>query len=329
MQEKSNEIENENNNEESKPEIEPNLANNFQNNNSGEKNIQINPPLNETDSGEDNKIINNEDIKIKNNNIKNNNNIDNMDNYCLNFPPMIKNMKPLNLDNLSKEQKMEKIENFLHTLLSEISSIKEKGNEFYRNNNFEESEKLYSEGIKKINDSAILPNIDELNGQINEYLMRINNLNLQLYNNLSAAFIKLKKYEEAIKNCKFIIENLNQDHVVSYCRLLFCLIEEKKVILANYYADIIKKKFENDNCFSKFQDQLAKLEILNIEFSDKILNQNPELKKEVVSMDNDLQIKNEDKKEEIDITKYMPYIIGGAALLFAGARFIYKKLKNN
>ena len=329
MQEKSSEIGNENNIEENKPEIEPNIVNNLQNNNSEENNIQINPPLNEKNSGEDNKIINNEDIKIKNNNIKNNNNIDNIDNYCLNFPPMIKNMKPLNLDNLSKEQKMEKIENFLHTLLSEISSIKEKGNEYYRNNNFEESEKQYKEGIKKINDSAILPNIDELNVQINDYLISINNLNLQLFNNLSAAFIKLKKYEEAIKNCIYIIENLNQDHVVSYCRLLFCLIEEKKLILANHYANIIKKKFENDNCFSKFQDELAKLEKLNKEFSDKILNQNPELKKEAISMDDDLQIKNEDKKEEINISKYMPYIIGGVALMFAGARFIYKKLKNN
>ena len=329
MQEKNNEIENENNNEESKPEIEPKLLNNNEINNSEENNnIPINPSLNNANSGEDDKIINNEDIKIKNNNIMNNNNIDNSENIFLNFPPIKNNIKPFNFDNLSKEQKMEKIENFLHSLLSEVSSIKEKGNEFYKNNNFKAAEKQYNEGIKKINESAILPDIDELNGQINDYLISINNLNLQLYNNLSAVFIKLEKYEEAIKNCKFIIENLNQDHVVSYCRLLFCLIELKKVILANHYADIIKKKFGNDNSLSKFQEQLAKLEILNREFSDKILNQNPEIKKEVISIDDDLQKNNEDKKEEINIINYVPYIIGGAVLLFAGGRFIYKKLKN-
>ena len=329
MQEKSNEIENENNNEENISKNEPNLVNNPQNNNNEENNILIDPPLNETNSGEDNKIINNEDIKIKNNNIKNDNNINNIGNICLNFNFMKKNIKPLNFDNLSKEQKIEKIENLLHGLLSEISSIKEKGNEFYNNNNYEAAERQYKNGIKKIIDSPIMSNIDEINGQINDYLININDLNLKLHNNLSNVFIKLKKYEEAINNCIFIIDKLNQDHAISYCRLLYCLIEEKKVILANHYADIIKKKFGNDNCFSNFKDQLEKLEILNREFSDKILNQNPELKNEVISMNTDLKINNEDKKVEINITKYIPYIIGGAALLFVGARFIYKKLKNN
>ena len=327
MQEKNNEKENENNNEEGKPEIEPELINNPQINNCEENNIQINQPLNKTNFEEDNKILNNEDIKIKNNNIKNNNIIDNIDTSFLNFQSLKKNIKPLNLENLSKEQKMEKIENFLHSLLSEISTLKEKGNEYYNNNNFEAAEKQYNDGIKKINESAILPDIDELNGQINDYLININDLNLKLYNNLSAVYIKLEKYEKVITNCKFIIENLNQDHVLSYYRILFSLIELKKVILANYYADIIKKKFGNDNCISKFEDQLAKLEILNREFSDKMLNKNPELKKEVIFMDNDLRIKNEDKKEEINITKYIPYIVGGAALLFIGGRFIYKNLK--
>ena len=325
MQEKNNEIENENNNEESKPEIEPELIKNPQNNNNGENNFPINPSLNESNSGEDNKIINNEDITIKKNNINNNNNI--IDNSFLNFTPLKRNIKTLNFDNLSKEQKMEKIENFLHSLLSEISTIKEKGNEFYNNKNFEAAEKQYNEGIKKINEYAILQDIDEFNSKINDYLININTLNLQLYNNLSAVFIKLEKYEEVIQNCRFIVENLNQEHVLSYYRILFSLIKLKKVILANHYADIIKTKFGNDSSFAKFQDQLEKLEILNREFSDKILNQKPELKKEVISM-NDIQIKKEDKKEEINITKYIPYIIVGAVILFAGGRFLYKNLKN-
>ena len=94
----------------------------------------------------------------------------------------------------------------------------------------------------------------------------------------------------------FIIQNLCQEHVVSYCRILYCLIELKKVIEANHYAEIIKKKFGNQNCYSNFHEQLAKLEILNREFSDKILNQNPQLKQEVISMNNNLKINNEGEK---------------------------------
>ena len=76
---------------------------------------------------------------------------------------------------------MELIENILYSLLSEISTLKEKGNEFYKNKNYEEAEKQYIEGIKKINESSLLPDIDELNGQINNYLISINGLKLFIF----------------------------------------------------------------------------------------------------------------------------------------------------
>lgn len=160
--------------------------------------------------------------------------------------------------------------------------------------------------------------------------MSINSLNLQLYNNLSATYIKQQKYEETIKNCEFIIQHLNQEHVVSYCRILFALIELKKVITANHYAEIIKKKFGNETCFSKFQEQFANLEKLNKEFSDKILNQNPEIKKEVISINDNLNKEKEvDKDQENKVKKYMPFILGGAFIfLVAGGRFLYRKFKD-
>ena len=280
---------------------------------------------------EDNILIKNNNIKnnnIINNNIKNNNiNIENSI-----FTPLRK--KQFDFNNLSRLEKMEQIEKLLHSLLTEASSLKEKGNEYYKNNNFEEAEKQYRKGIDKLNETSFIPDIDELNGQINNYLMNITNLTIQLHNNLSASLIKQEKYEETLKNCEFIIHNLNQEHVLSYCRILYCLIELKKVIMANHYAEIIKNKFGKQESFIKFKDQLAKLEILNKEFSDKILNENPELKKEVISMDNNLNIKNEVKIEENNnniiensIGNYIPYIIGGAAILIAGASLLYNKLK--
>jgi hypothetical protein len=276
-----------------------------------------------------------DEVYYSNKSLSFNNNINNnISNNLFEIPPLIKKQQ-FNFDNLSKEEKMEQIEKILHSILSEASSLKEKGNEFYKNNNFEEAEKQYREGINKLNELPLLPDIDELNGQINNYLININNLTIQLHNNLSAAFIKQEKFDDAIKNCEFILQNLNQEHLVSYYRILFCLIALKKVIMANHYAEIIKIKFAKHNNFSKFDDQFAKLEELNKEFSDKILNQNPELKKEVISMNDNMNLKNENeiKKEEDNniftnyIGNYIPYIIGGAAILFAGASFLYRKYK--
>ena len=364
MQENSSEVQNENIGDKNKPENEQSIINNSNsniengeiknNNNLDNSSPQINPKEEEENkikneneiiiNEDNNNIIKNHYIKnnnIKNNNIKNNNNIQNknvIDNNIINNNNDIdigNNIFPLrkkqfNFNNLSREEKMEQIENFLHSILSEASSIKEKGNEFYKNNNFEEAEKQYRKGINKINETSLMPDIEELNGQINNYLISITNLTIQLHNNLSAAMIKQEKYEETIKNCEFILQNLNQEHVHSYCRILFCLIQLKKVIMANHYAEIIKVKFGKQTCFSKFEDQLAKLEILNREFSDKILNENPELKKEVISMNDNNKIKNEVKIEEDNknaLTNYIPYIIGGAVILFAGASLLYKKLK--
>ena len=359
MEEKNSEDENEKEiiNDQNKPQIEENLINNSPNNDiKNNNNLEQSSPQfinsnneeeNKINNEEENKIQNEEKNKIKNeddivvvddNQIKNNNNNNNINNNISNnlfeIPPLIKKQQ-FNFDNLSKEEKMEQIEKILHSILSEASSLKEKGNEFYKNNNFEEAEKQYREGINKLNELPLLPDIDELNGQINNYLININNLTIQLHNNLSAAFIKQEKFDDAIKNCEFILQNLNQEHLVSYYRILFCLIALKKVIMANHYAEIIKIKFGKHNNFSKFDDQFAKLEELNKEFSDKILNQNPELKKEVISMNDNMNIKNENeiKKEEDNniftnyIGNYIPYIIGGAAILFAGASFLYRKYK--
>ena len=319
-------------NEESKPEIEKKLINDFPNNITNQNNDIENscPPI--INYEEDIKIKNEEVIKIadeKKRIINNNNKNYYINNISINSPHMRKNKKHLNLDYLSKEQKIQKIENFLHSILSEVSSIKEKGNELYNNNNYKDAEKKYLEGIKKINDSSILPEIDELNFQINDYIININNLNLQLYNNLSAALIKQEKYEETLNNCIFIIENLNQEHVLSYCRILFCLVETKKAILANHYAEIIRQKFGNANSFSKFQEQFNRLEVLNKEIGEQLLKPNPELKKEIISMNDDLKIiKVDNNKEENNIIQYIPYIVAGIVLFFIGGRFLHKKLKS-
>ena len=279
---------------------------------------------------EEKKIINKE--IIKNNNIINNENIINNNlnnNNFIQFTPLNKNIKQFNYNNLSREEKTEQIENNLHSLLSELSTLKQKGNELFNNKNYEAAEQQYKEGIKKIEESQILSDIEEVNGQIQEYILNINKLNISFYNNLSTALFKQGKYKESLKNSEFIIQNLCQEHVVSYCRILYCLIELKKVIEANHYAEIIKKKFGNQNCYSNFHEQLAKLEILNREFSDKILNQNPQLKQEVISMNNNLKINNEGEKNiDNGYKKYIPYLVGGAIILFAGGRILYKKYKD-
>ena len=327
--EESIKIESEVINDEKQPKIDDNLMDNSPPPQNEEIDQKDNPENNEKENGikSNDIIINEEEEKkiIKDNNI---NNISDDKSNIFQFP-LRNNVKSFNFDtNLSKEEKLEQIENNLHSLLSELSNIKNKGNTFFNNKNYEAAEQQYREGIQKINEFLMISNIDEVNGQIQENIMNINLFNLQFYNNLSTVLIKQEKFEESLKNSEFIIQNLDQEHVNSYCRILFCLIELKKIITANHYADIIRKKFENKECYSKFRDQLARLEVLNKEFSEKILDQNPELKKEVISMNDNLIIKNNEEKEKTDLKKYLPYLVGGAVILYAGGRYLYNKYKN-
>ena len=327
--EESIKIESEVINDEKQPKIDDNLMDNSPPPQNEEIDQKDNPENNEKENGikSNDIIINEEEEKkiIKDNSIENISN-DKSNNFQF---PLRNNVKSFNFDkNLSKEEKLEQIENNLHSLLSELSNIKNKGNTFFNNKNYEAAEQQYREGIQKINEFLMISNIDEVNGQIQENIMNINVFNLQFYNNLSTVLIKQEKFEESLKNSEFIIQNLDQEHVNSYCRILFCLIELKKIITANHYADIIRKKFENKECYSRFKDQLARLEVLNKEFSEKILDQNPELKKEVISMNDNLIVKSKNEKEKTDLKKYLPYLVGGAVVLFAGGRYLYNKYKN-
>ena len=340
-------------NGENQPETEQNLINNEMNinneqlnNNNYEINNQeiINDNMNKEEEEihennlDKNEIITNDEAKKpiidnKNNTLinENINNIDNI-NQNNNLVYQINPSQNMNLNNLSKEQREEIIEKDLRALLSELSNIKEQGNNYFNNKNYELAEEKYKEGIQKINEFQIIQNIDEVNGQINEHLININLFNSKFHNNLSTVLFKQKKYEESLKTAEYIIQNIIKDHDVSYCRILYCLIELKKIILANHYADIIKKKFSKEVIVSKFQEQLDRLDKLNKEMSDKILNENPELKKEVISLNNNMELnkeKEEQKEDENKIMKYIPYLVGGIAFLLIGGRYIYKKLKGN
>ena len=340
-------------NGENQPETEQNLINNEMNinneqlnNNNYEINNQeiINDNMNKEEEEihennlDKNEIITNDEAKKpiidnKNNTLinENINNIDNI-NQNNNLVYQINPSQNMNLNNLSKEQREEIIEKDLRALLSELSNIKEQGNNYFNNQNYELAEEKYKEGIQKINEFQIIQNIDEVNGQINEHLININLFNSKFHNNLSTVLFKQKKYEESLKTAEYIIQNIIKDHDVSYCRILYCLIELKKIILANHYAEIIKKKFSKEVIASKFQDQLDRLDKLNKEISDKILNENPELKKELISLNNNMELnkeKEEQKEDENKIMKYIPYLVGGIAFLLIGGRYIYKKLKGN
>jgi tetratricopeptide (TPR) repeat protein len=340
-------------NGENQPETEQNLINNEMNinneqlnNNNYEINNQeiINDNMNKEEEEihennlDKNEIITNDEAKKpiidnKNNTLinENINNIDNI-NQNNNLVYQINPSQNMNLNNLSKEQREEIIEKDLRALLSELSNIKEQGNNYFNNKNYELAEEKYKEGIQKINEFQIIQNIDEVNGQINEHLININLFNSKFHNNLSTVLFKQKKYEESLKTAEYIIQNINKDHDVSYCRILYCLIELKKIILANHYAEIIKKKFSKEVIASKFQAQLDRLDKLNKEMSDKILNENPELKKELISLNNNMELnkeKEEQKEDENKIMKYIPYLVGGIAFLLIGGRYIYKKLKGN
>ena len=347
-------------NSENQQDLENNIIHDQINNeiNDNKNNENLNNSLKNEEQNEDinniksNEILSNEEEKEQiidniNNNNNINENINNINNininnnltFQLNLPQ--NNIKPFDFDkNLSKEQKEEQIENNLRKCLTELANIKEQGNNYYNNKNYELAEQKYKEGIQRIDEEfKNLPNLEEANDQIKEHLININIFHSKFYNNLSTVLFKQKKYEESLKTAEYIIHNINKDHDVSYCRILFCLIELKKIISANHYADIIKKKFRNEESLAKFKEQFDRLDKLNKEFSDNLLNSNPELKKEINSINdsvnsnviNDINNKKEEEKEEENennFTKYLPYIIGGFAFLLIGGRFLYKSFNS-
>ena len=244
---------------------EINDNNNNENLNNSLKNEEQNEDINNIKSNE---ILSNEEEKeqiidnINNNNINENiNNINNINinnnlTFQLNLPQ--NNIKPFDIDkNLSKEQKEEQIENNLRKCLTELANIKEQGNNYYNNKNYELAEQKYKEGIQRIDEEfKNLPNLEEANDQIKEHLININIFHSKFYNNLSTVLFKQKKYEESLKTAEYIIHNINKDHDVSYCRILFCLIELKKIISANHYADIIKKNSGMKNLWLNSKNNL-------------------------------------------------------------------------
>ena len=232
------------------------------------------------------------------------------------------------LENTSKEQKMEQIQTMLHSLLSELAQIKEKGNQLFASDDFSGAEQLYREGIQKINEFPLLGDLDGASQEIQVNLYQVTNFNKQFYNNLASSLFKQGKFEESLKNSELIIQQFDPNHLPSYGRILFCLIELKKIIMANHYADIIKKQFGKTEHMSKFKDQLDKLELLNIEYSNKILEENPQIKNEIISLNNDFIQKNKQETNKIsNYISYLPYILGASFVLYVGGKYIHNKLK--
>ena len=241
---------------------------------------------------------------------------------------MLKDILENNSKNVSKEEKMEQIKTMLHSLLSELAQIKEKGNQLFASDDFSGAEQLYREGIQKINEFPLIGDLDGASEEIQVNLYQVTNFNKQFYNNLASSLFKQGKFEESLKNSELIIQQFDPNHLPSYGRILFCLIELKKIILANHYADIIKKQFGKTEHMSKFKDQLDKLELLNIEYSNKILEENPEIKNEIISLNDDFIQKNEEENKKLNnFIGYLPYILGGGLALYFGGKYIHNKLK--
>ena len=141
-------------NEDNKKELEQKLLNKEEEINNKENNIELYNNLKEFPIDEMNKEKNENSINIKRrssimeniNNINENSNIS--PNLELNHFEKEKNNFNLE-NNLSKQDKEEQTEIKLRNLLSELTNIKQQGNNFFNNKNYEEAEKMYKEGTKK------------------------------------------------------------------------------------------------------------------------------------------------------------------------------------
>ena len=132
-------------------------------------------------------------------------------------------------------------------LIKEIDDIKKAGNEFFKQNSFEEAISKYKEAYEKLEKE--LPKIDkerEYNPQSNDLFK----LYIQLSQNLSLCYFKIEKYEESIKLDLQIISR-DKHYDKAYYRLFKSYLKLEKKAQAVYFGDILlsfdeetKKKYE-------------------------------------------------------------------------------------
>ena len=154
----------------------------------------------------------------------------------------------------------------LHAMLTEGTAIKNRGNEFFKNENFQEAEAAYLEGITKVTsyyEEIQLYNCGSINDEIAKMLTELRVLERSLRGNLALTYKREGKKRENIRTLAYIIKEVDPDHSQSYIRLITNLLDNGEILKAKVILQDAKAKFSgtgDSSNFAKIEDDLLKIE---------------------------------------------------------------------
>ena len=141
-------------------------------------------------------------------------------------------------------------------LIEEIAKIKETGNKFFNEKNYDEAEKCYREGIEKIEKFVPSNSLSEFNEEVQDCIFKVNSYKKSFYGNLSIALAKKNNFKEAIQICLYILNNIDPEDETTYIRLLKWTIKDNDYEKGKKIAEEIIEKFNsNEEKFKKIEKE--------------------------------------------------------------------------
>lgn len=184
--------------------------------------------------------------------------------------------------------------------LKEIISLKEKANQIVLNSP-EEAIIIYNDAISKID------NIEESNSKnkndtkLKQFNSLIKEQKKLMISNKAVAYIKLKRYTNAIECDLMIITSLDHLFDKSYGRIISNYIELKQIDTAAHYVQEMKNIFPPDIC-DKYKPLFDRLkqeeEKANMRLKAIARNSQKNQKTLKDKLDNELQLKQKERKDE-------------------------------
>lgn len=144
--------------------------------------------------------------------------------------------------------------------IEEIKKNKEIGNDFLKQSNFSEAEKIYNQIIEKINK---IPD-----NKIND--KEIIEQKKFILSNLAMCLAKQNKIKESMECDKIIIKKLDKKFAKSYARLISHNLQLGKFNMARYHYDLMNLYVDKE-MMNKFPEIIPKIQ-KEIEKHDEMAN---------------------------------------------------------
>ena len=225
----------------------------FQNNNNNHKqnNVKI---VKEEKRDIKEKEKNNKDL-----NIKENNNIGQINNRSQKKEIKEKDMIIIeeNKNDLKNENIGNSGDNSLEKIIKELNDIKATGNDLYKRKLYDEAIIKYKEGYEIISEELLEVNRNRMAAYHPEIQYFIS-LAIHIMSNLSFLYLIKEQYKESIELDKKII-SLDPKYDKSYERLFKCYLKLNQRAEAVFFGDILIKNFSND-IREKYKDLIPKIE---------------------------------------------------------------------